>query len=146
MFAKIILAKSVKTLDKPLDYEIPEGMNLELGDCVLVPFGAKNTPVQGYVSNISEKAEVLGIKKIKEKLPIGKCFNSELLEVIRFMRRKYLCTYEDALSAVVPSGTEAKAAEWIVLDQYPENEKYQDILDVLVENGGAYQLLKLKEL
>lgn len=146
MFAKVILAKAVKTLDKPLDYEIPQGMDVELGDCVLVPFGPKNTPVQGYVSGLTQKAEVLGIKKIKEKLPIGKCFNEELLEVIRFMRGKYLCTYEDALSAVVPSGTETRASEWIVLDQYEEGSRYADILDALYENGGACELLKLKQM
>ncbi len=143
MFAKVILARQNKNLDKILDYEIPEGMKIELGDGVIVPFGAKNKPVQGYVVQVTSTSEYPKTKRILQKSEIGKCFDSLGLNLIRWIREKYLCTYEEAVSVMVPSGTVMKSKEWIVLEQFCD--KHTDILETIEKNGGAVEYEKLKE-
>lgn len=41
MIAEVIIDSSVKTLNKKFDYEIPEGMNVQVGTRVFVPFANK---------------------------------------------------------------------------------------------------------
>ncbi len=137
MFARVILSGTKKALDKLLDYKVPEGMELFIGDSVIVPFGAKNTPVQGFVVSISEASDYPKLKTIKEKAELGRCFDEYMLRVIKWMREKYLCSYEEALNAIVPSGAVLKATEWIVLEEKNEDRKYSDIINLLEENGGV---------
>lgn len=143
MFAKVILSGAKRPLDKLLDYRVPEGMELEIGDSVIVPFGAKNTPVQAFVAVLSERSQYPRLKTIKEKAELGRCFDESMLEVIKWMREKYLCTYEEATGVVIPSGTLLKSTEWIVLQQKSEDEKYSDVVNVLEENGGAAEYSNL---
>lgn len=139
MIARVILDKAPKALDRLLDYEIPEGMEIEVGDGIIVPFGSKNVPLQAFVAELAEKSDFNGLKKIKEKSKIGKCFDKKMLEVIKWMREKYLCTYEEAVRAVVPAGATVKSQEWIVLEQEEDSE----IVSVLSENGGAMEYHQL---
>lgn len=143
MFAKVILGGTKKPLDKLLDYEIPQGLELEIGDSVIVPFGAKNTPVQAFVAALSDRSDYPKLKSIKEKSELGKCFDADMLEVIKWMRDKYLCTFEEAVGVVVPSGASVKSTEWIVLEEKCETSKYSDIVSILEENGGVMEYSSL---
>lgn len=139
MIARVILGKTPKALDRFLDYKIPDGMELEVGDGVIVPFGTKNTPVQAFVAEIALKSDFKNLKSIKEKSMLGKCFDKDMLDVIKWMREKYLCTYEDAVGTVVPSGVSVKSREWIILEQEDDSE----ISKVLLRNGGAMEFHEL---
>lgn len=139
MIARIILGKTPKALDRLLDYKIPDGMEVLAGDGVIVPFGAKNTPTQGYVVQLCEKSDFPKLKSIKEKSEIGRCFDEAGFSLIKWMREKYLCTFEEAVSCLVPSGVALKSREWIILEREDESE----ISKLLLENGGAMELSKL---
>ena len=51
IFADIIVDIAHEKLDRPFQYRVPEKMRtvLEEGMCVLVPFGAGNKLIKGYV-------------------------------------------------------------------------------------------------
>ena len=57
MFARVILSHTSHALDKVLEYKIPEGMNVQTGDAVTVPFGVKNKPTQGFVVSVTNSSE-----------------------------------------------------------------------------------------
>ena len=143
MIAKVILGKSPMKMDRLLDYKIPEGMELFVGDSVIVPFGAKNTPVAAFVAEIVLRSEFKNLKYIKEKTELGRCFDEEMLSCIKWMREKYLCAYEEAVSVVVPSGASVKSEEWIVLEELSDTKRYADILKALQDAGGAMRYQEL---
>ncbi len=139
MYARVILKDTPKALDKLLDYKVPDGMELLVGDSVIVPFGVKNTPVQGYIAELTEKSDHKAPKSIKEKSQLGRCFDEDMLLVIKWVRNKYLCNYKDAVSVVVPAGASAKSREWIFLEDLTDEKKYSGIINLLSENGGAME-------
>lgn len=58
MYAKVIVGLNQPEMDKLFDYRIPEGMTVEIGVRVIVPFGSRNKKAEGYVISLSEKTEV----------------------------------------------------------------------------------------
>ena len=58
MYAKVIVGLNQPEMDKLFDYRIPEGMAVEIGVRVIVPFGSRNKKAEGYVISLSEKTEV----------------------------------------------------------------------------------------
>ena len=42
MYAKVIVGLNQPEMDKLFDYRIPEGMTVEIGVRVIVPFGSRN--------------------------------------------------------------------------------------------------------
>ena len=145
MFARVILSHTSHALDKILEYKIPEGMNVQTGDAVTVPFGAKNKPTQGFVVSVTNRSDFdeRKIKSIKSLSPVGRAFDENMLDVISFMRTRYLCTFSDAVNTVVPAGTGVKSKEWIYIKNYKEETgRAKEILDKLSEVGVAeYQKL-----
>ncbi len=149
MYAQIILSSRTRALDKTLDYKIPDGMSLETGDSVTVPFGQKNRPTQGYVISVSEKADIddSKIKYVKSKSASGRMFDEKMLEVIRFMRDTYLCTYSEAINAVVPSGVSLKTKEWVSICKMDGlNGRKKEIADAVYEAGGTIAYEKLRSM
>lgn len=139
MFAKVILSHTSHALDKILEYKIPEGMSVCVGDGVTVPFGTKNKPTQAFVVSVCATPQFPEgkIKSIKSKSPMGRAFDERMLSIIRFMRERYMCTYTEAVNTVVPSGTTLKAKEWIsVQEEDPElDQKKKQIYDKVNEQG-----------
>ena len=140
MFARVILSHSSRAMDKILEYRIPDGMSVKTGDAVTVPFGVKNKPTQGYVVSVSASAEFAEnrIKSIKSLSTMGRAFDENMLEVISFMRQKYLCTFTEAVNAVVPSGASVRSKEWI----YPGKEcelsgRKKEVYDTVAELGAV---------
>lgn len=148
MFARVILSHSSRAMDKILEYRIPDGITVKTGDAVTVPFGIKNKPTQGYVVSVSPYAEFAEnrIKSIKALSPMGRAFDENMLEVISFMRQKYLCTFTEAVNTVVPSGASVRSKEWI----YPGKETELDgrIKEVYnaVADAGAIEYTDLLNL
>ncbi len=116
MYARVIVNHNSSSLDKTLEYEVPAGMNVTVGDAVTVPFGTKNKPLQAYVIGTCDCVDFdpSKIKKIKSKSKVGRVFDEKMLDIIMYMREKYMCTFAEAVSAVVPRGTGIKVREWLI--------------------------------
>ena len=54
MFAEIIIDIAHANVDKRFTYRVPEELNIEEGQHVLVPFGHGNTPKEGFVLSLKE--------------------------------------------------------------------------------------------
>ena len=106
-YADVIINISHEKVDRPFQYRIPSELQerLEVGACVMVPFGRGNKLCRGYVT------EITGIcaydpGKIKEihSLVIGGVGVEEIqIRRARWIRRSYGGTMIQALKTVLPA-------------------------------------------
>ena len=106
MFARVLTAVP---LDEEFIYSIPQDMDVSPGCRVIVPFGRRS--VTGYVIAVEEEREldfqVRGIQRLVDREPV---FNSELVELARFISHMYLCSAGQALAGMIPSGRRETAS------------------------------------
>lgn len=107
-FAQVILSTAHTDIDKIFDYEIPFLLmaDIQLGMRVLVPFGFRNTIIEGYVVGFADGTDV-PVSKIKmivslmDKYPV---FSQEMIELAWWMKEKYYTTLTQCLQTIMPSG------------------------------------------
>lgn len=145
MIAEVIVNYRSKSVDKVFDYAIPEELlgNIVVGSCVIVPFGMKNKPKEAYVMAIKEKTSTPKLKSVLRIAKDIRLFDEKQLELINWMREEYLVTYLDVIHAIAPSGTSVNQEEWIVLKNPEKAKKDDQIVKVLLENGGAVEINRL---
>lgn len=106
-YAKVIVRSNTIHTDNLFTYEIPEFLSneLNLGHRVLVPFGRGNKPTEAFVfeiiNNLDENIKTKDIVDILDKDPI---FRLEDLELVKWMKNRYLCTYIDCINLIYPKG------------------------------------------
>lgn len=148
MIAKVIINSASKQTDKAFDYLVPEELQdiIKIGTRVLVPFGSGNKQLEGYVIGIAQHSQAKKLKTVisAEEIPV---FNEKMLELIEWMREKYICTYIDIIRAIIPAGTSVKNEEWYVdanadISLTPKETK---ILEQLRSQGGACEINALMQ-
>lgn len=109
MYAEVIINSDAVEVDRPFTYRIPyESIkNIDVGFRVKVPFGVRSKPVEGFVFSILEDHELQASYKIKEILNV--CDDEAILtkqdiEIIKFLRKRYLCKFIDAIRLMIPVG------------------------------------------
>ncbi|MBR4723658.1 MAG: primosomal protein N', partial [Clostridia bacterium] len=117
---------------------------ISVGFCVNVPFGRANKPKEGYVFSVKEKSSARNLKSILNLSREDRIFDEKQLDLIKWMREKYLVTYLDAVRTVAPSGTAVNQEEWIVLvNPEVKGNTAKEIVKILSENGGAMEINRL---
>ena len=111
-FADIIVDISVKSLDRPFQYCIPESMERDavIGALVEIPFGKGNRIMRGYIIALSNtpRFDVARTKAIIGIVKQGVVAESHLLTLAHWMKRQYGGTMNDAIKAVMPVRREIK--------------------------------------
>lgn len=92
-YANIIIDISHEKVDRPFQYRIPDSLlgTLEEGMCVQVPFGNGNRIRQGYVIEVTDKAQ-FPEEKMKQVAGVVKGSASAEADAIRlavWMRKTY---------------------------------------------------------
>ncbi len=153
MIAEVIIEYPIKSLDKTFSYIVPDELSsvLKVGMKVIVPFG--NQEVNGFVlklnNNITNDYEMKEIINIVDKNLI---LDEELLQLGKYMSKKYLCTMINAYQVMLPTGLKIKSQKtnyniydtFILLNQTNENikdyinlnkkgKKQNEILNILLE-------------
>ena len=103
LFAKIIIDQDAKALDKVFEYKIPEDMNVEVGERVLVPFG--NRRLQGFIVAIEDTCEFdeSKVKEIANKIEDFAVIKKEMLELMFYMAEKLHLKLASILRLFLPS-------------------------------------------
>lgn len=106
MFAKIILTQSSKAIDMAFTYKVPENMteSIAVGNKVIVPFGQGNRLVEGFVLSLEAQTDYKRIKQIHQIIS-DFALTPQQIEMISWLRTTYLCTFAEAITVVVPTGT-----------------------------------------
>ncbi|MEG6615235.1 primosomal protein N' [Peptococcaceae bacterium 1198_IL3148] len=104
-YAEVVVEVPSRQVDRPFHYRVPESLQpLSVGSRVLVPFG--NRTIAGYVMGYSDPPTAVKIKDIKAV--VGGGLSPELMELARWLAKKYLCTLSESLHCVLGPGREPK--------------------------------------
>ena len=122
IFAEVIVDISVKSLDRPFQYRVPEELQEEavIGALVVIPFGKGNRQMKGYIIGLSEipKYDVSKTKSILRIEKQGVAAESHLLSLAYWIKENYGATMNDAIKTVMPVRREVK--ERVVRRIFPE--------------------------
>ena len=115
IFAKVIIEISHEKVDRPFEYRVPEELKGDVipGREVMIPFGAGNKVISGYVIGLTEtpefdKSKIKSIISVKEKSVTA---DGHLIALAAFIREKYGSTMIDAIKTVMPVRKVKKAVE-----------------------------------
>lgn len=115
LYAGIIIDQAHPALDKIFHYIIPHEMNnrIQLGMRVLVPFGAGNKGIEGYVMRLDREIKVpynklKPIKRIMDPFPI---LLPQFISLVEWMKKEYHCLTIDAIRCFIPPGLRMNITE-----------------------------------
>lgn len=151
-YAKVIVRNNSTHTDNLFTYEIPEFLseNICIGHRVLVPFGMYNKPVEAFVFEIDDYVdENIKTKKITDLLDEEPIFNKDDINLIIWMKNKYLCKYIDCINLLYPKGYKLnnyKVINLIDENYTSENKNEQKLIDTLKENKNEVRIDKIKKI
>ncbi|MGN8913894.1 replication restart helicase PriA [Anaerofustis butyriciformans] len=152
MIANVLIDTLGVVGDKIYDYKIPDNLikDIEIGKRVLVYFGRGKNLIPALVIGINENSEYEEnkIKDIVEVLDEEVIVHQYLIDLIKYMRDNYFCTYIDALRCVLPSLEQVKRKETYSLVENDKqiDEKYGLIIDLIKKRNSlaSFDYLKSK--
>ena len=103
MIAKIAVSAANFAIDKPYSYAIPDGMDLQPGLRVMVPFGRSNRHTEGVVLS-TEAGSSQSLKAVASCLDAEPVLSLRMLQLAAFMRERYFCTFFDCIRVMLPAG------------------------------------------
>ena len=151
-YAKVIVRNNSIHTDNLFTYEIPDffSENICIGHRILVPFGMYNKPLEAFVFDIVDFIdENIKTKKILDLLDEEPIFNKDDINLIIWMKNKYLCTYIDCINLLYPKGYKLNNFKVIKLkdENYKsENKNENKILEILKNNKGKIKFEKIKKI
>lgn len=142
-YAGVYLLDAPFSLDREYDYLIPQGIDIEPGDFVGLPFGNGNRRRIALVTSLKDTTDVPEgkVKPILAKCADGLHLDGEMLEIWRFLRASTLCTTSDAIHAMIPSAALSRLEEYYTPgDKAPtkavtENAQAMMIYNLVVSRG-----------
>ncbi|MBQ3192293.1 MAG: primosomal protein N' [Oscillospiraceae bacterium] len=152
MIAKIAVSAANFAIDKPYSYRVPEGMMLQPGQRVQLPFGRGNKRCEGVVLALETGAES-GLKPIECCLDEEPVLNEKQLRLAAFLRERYFCTFYDAIRAMLPAGLWFQSRETFSLtedrswkEKTLRKESAVQVLQLLEDLGGEAPETALRNL
>ena len=142
MIAKIAVSAASFAIDKPYSYWVPEGMELQSGVRVSIPFGRGNRRCEGVVLGLEEGSPE-GLKAVEKQLDEKPLLDMTMLKLASFMRERYFCTLYDAVRAMLPGGYHFESQDSFTLtedrsweEKPPRQENAMKLLNLLSDLGG----------
>lgn len=141
LIAKVAVSAAVFAIDKPYDYQIPDGMVLCPGMRVKIPFGRGNRICEGILLQIVADVPAPGLKEILAPLDDTPVLSEQMLHLAAFVRQRYFCTFYEAVHAMLPAGIWFRAEErFQISSQLP-----QDWAAILMHKPDAIALIKFMQ-
>ena len=103
MIAKIAVSAATFAIDKPYSYRIPQGLPVQPGQRVMLPFGRANKRTEGIVLSVEDGSEDK-LKTIESCLDETPVLTGSQLRLAAFLRERYFCTFFDAIRVMLPAG------------------------------------------
>lgn len=143
----------------PFTYSVPEGVAVEPGQAVFVPFGPKI--LQGIVTAVTARTELEAVRPIASIADPEPLVDAAHLELAQWMANEYLAPLWDCISCCLPSGYGQKPVTMVspvdvppLLPVYPKDQKILQFIaahgrvsvDALREGIGQVSLTTLQRL
>jgi primosomal protein N' (replication factor Y) len=155
----VIIDLPVREIDRVFDYSIPEVLKdrISIGSVVVVPFGRLKRI--GFVVGLSESSEVERVLPVEAIVNEQAVFNSNMVELAKWISEYYLSTFVEALKLAIPPGYTSKIVQNIKLIDVDSgsiftNQKINaeqkvygqlhDIMDFIRSRGGTATLDEVK--
>lgn len=132
MTARVAVADAAPQYDKLYSYLIPEGVAVQAGCRVTVPFGAGNRTRLGIVLDTGDEAYTDKLKALASLVDPEPLLNAELLGLVHWLRENTFCGYFDAVRTILPPGIGVKLEFTYEL---PRISKEGDLPDGKQEDG-----------
>ena len=143
MIAKIAVSAANFAIDKPYSYRVPEGMELQPGIRVTVPFGRGNRRTEGVVLATENAVPADTLKTVERMLDEEPVLSEHMLKLAAFLRERYFCTFYDAIRAMLPAGLWFRSRDTYRLtenrswqEKPPKQENALAVLQFLRDCGG----------
>jgi len=150
IYANIIVNISHENLDRTFQYIIPSPLQsvVEIGSYVRIPFGKSNRLIEGYVLEITEKAEydTSKLKEIKEVVIDSSLTESRLIKLAYFIKSNYGSTMINALKTVLPVKKKVKEKQEKSIVLLLEEEEAIEKLEFYIKKHQTARSKLLKEL
>ncbi len=152
--AVVVISNTTREYDREYHYLVPEALsdNLLPGMRVIVPFGKGNKQKEGYVLGFAEDSDFAELKEIHKVIDSKPVLIPSLIKLAIRMKKRYFCTYSQAIKCMLPAGIGVKSLRFISLcsGQGQENVKLTPnqkiIIDLLKANDGTMEADELKKL
>jgi len=160
--AVVVINGTTRDFDREYHYLVPEEFrsSLEAGMRVIVPFGRGNRPKEGYVIGFADSSEFDGLKEIKKVIDRKPVLMPSQIDLAVWMKRRYFCTYSQAIRCMLPPGTDVRSLQVVELagkggsgDGDLPGEEYVKLpagkkllVDLLRSNDGCLEYDELKAL
>ncbi|MEE9400243.1 MAG: primosomal protein N', partial [Dehalococcoidales bacterium] len=123
-------------------YEIPPGLNIDVGQAVWVPFGEKT--LQGVVLELSPYPTVEDTREIIDVFDPRPLLSSAHVSLARWISEHYLSSLFDAVALMLPPGFERKALTFVSIKQHPEavdlssfSQEQKQVFEFIHKRGNA---------
>jgi primosomal protein N' (replication factor Y) len=130
-YVEIVINNKSSHTNTTYTYGVPEDLmdQISIGTRVMVPFGKGNKLIEGYVVDDNADMEIptFKVKYIQDVVDEGKLISENLIELCKWMRGEYLCTYIDAVQCVIPTGLSYKIDRKIRLSEDYNDSQSKDM-------------------
>ncbi|MGH4122298.1 MAG: primosomal protein N' [Clostridium sp.] len=148
-YAGVVVNNDSVQVDKVFTYKIPISLigKVLLGFRVKVPFGRGNKTLDAFVLELYEDCD--NVNKIKDIASV--CDEMPLLrltdiELVKIMKKKYLCTYLECIKVIIPrgitKGIKKKTMQVLIVSKELEGkflkQPYKNIYDLIQLNNMKY--------
>ena len=143
MIAKIAVSAANFAIDKPYSYFVPDGLSVQPGVRVIVPFGRGNRQCEGVVLSTEEGSPV-NLKAVEQVLDTEPLLSDTMLRLAAFLRNRCYCSFYDVIRAMLPAGLWFRTTEHYSLT---EDRSWQEkslrqkdaaaVLKLLSDCGGS---------
>lgn len=146
MTIDVLVEVKARQVDKTFTYLVPKELEnkIQISVRVLVPFGKRK--IEGFILKINkEKIEYdYELKEIIDVIDDHPVINSEMLELGKYISKKYLSPLISAYQTMLPTALKAKKG-FIVNKKYVSYIKLNNIkdLDKLVNNDKQRKIIEL---
>ncbi|MBU3180417.1 primosomal protein N' [Clostridium psychrophilum] len=148
-YAGVVVNNDSVQVDKVFTYKIPISLmgSVLLGFRVKVPFGRGNKTLDAFVLELYEQCNnvnnIKEITKICDDMPLLKITD---IELIKIMKKKYLCTYLECIKVIIPrgitKGIKKKTSQLLTTRKQLEGkflkEPYKNIYELIQQNDMKY--------
>ena len=152
MIAKIAVSAANFAIDKPYSYFVPEGLAVQPGVRVVIPFGRGNKPCEGVVLSV-EDGQQEGLKALLQVLDTEPLLTPVMLRLAAFIRSRCYCSFYEAIRAMLPAGLWFQTR---VTYRLTEDRSWQEktlrqktaasVLQVLLDCGGEADMELLQSI
>jgi primosomal protein N' len=135
-YVRVVVDTDAPGLPQPFTYLVPDHLNVEIGDAVLVPFGPSRELI-GYVVGLDDKCDPAFVDKLKPLAGVidgARLFDSDLWAVAQWVTNQTLAELRDSIRLIAPPIASARIQTSVSIPdaataREPHNEAEVEILE-----------------